>query len=167
MNTKILGITLSLAAGMALGAAAPARADGGSCPPGYYPIGGGPSVGCAPLPGGSSAPQRSGPRLYWEERFGAIAMAPGTNRYGSGNDQTSKRRARKGALEQCGEDCELLVEYKNTCVALVWNDAGAVRYDRGRNQIDAMANALRQCMVETKQECEVAYVGCSKPVQTY
>lgn len=143
-------------------ASGPSFADGGTCPPGYYPVGGGSSIGCAPLP--SSSAQSHRPRVRWDDRSGALAMDPLSGRFAAVERKSSERQARRAALAECGKGCQVLMAYSNGCMSLVWG-GGISFYANGPDAAMAEARALQECSTEAPNQCSVSYTGCSHAVR--
>ena len=155
-------IAMSLV-GLALVLAGPSRAEG-SCPAGYYPIGGGNAgwQGCAPMGGGRDEDQ--GPQ--WETRWGAIATGPGA--FGAVENATSKRSAERIAMQRCrastpGAQCKIKGTYHDQCTALAWGDGGALAF-RSPDRADAERMAVAICSQHTT-DCQLYYSACSLPVR--
>lgn len=157
-----LKFVLAVAIVIACVAAGPSGAEGGTCPPGYYPVGGSGSVGCAPL--SSPGAQNRAPRIRWDSRSGALAMDPASGRFAAAERKKSKRQARRAALAECGEGCKILTTYSNGCMALVWG-AGTSFYASGPDRAAAEDHAVQACSVEAPNQCSVSYSGCSYPVR--
>lgn len=141
-------------------------AEGGTCPDGYYPIGGQGLQGCAPFPGGSggdNAPRDPGPQ--WATRWGAIAVDGTSSRLGGSEKHTSKRRAQKAALADCkkngGTKCKGVIAYYNQCGVLAWGNDWYQAHS-GATTDAATAGALASCSKNTSN-CKVFYTGCSYP----
>lgn len=162
MQRTRLNVLLAFVTSLACLTSTPSDAEGGSCPPGYYPIGGGSSVGCAPIP--SSGAQNLPPRIRWDDRSGALAMDPLSGRFAAVERKGSERQARRAALAECGEGCKVLMAYSNGCMALVWG-AGTSFYANGPDTATAEARALQECSNEAPNQCSVSYTGCSHAVR--
>lgn len=149
-------------ASLCIALSSPARAEGGNCPVGYYPVGGGPSVGCAPLPGsaGNGETQRT---AVFEKRWGAIALDPLTGVYAIANQMNSRRRARKSALARCGAGCKLQFTYFNECVAIA-QGLGPLAISTAADSSEAEMRALEQCAV-VSSGCKVHASECSVPAR--
>lgn len=140
----------------------PATAEGGSCPPGYYPVGGGPSRGCATLPSNTGT-NGGGRSPVYEKRWGAIALNPTTGLYAIANQVDGKRQARKRALEQCGDGCEVQFTYYNQCAAMA-QGRGPVAIATAASKREAESRALAQCAT-VSTDCAVHDSQCSVPVR--
>ena len=142
------------------------RAEGGTCPPGYYPVNSPGVMGCAPIPssGGFSLPE--GP--IWESRWGAIAVDFKKGAYGSVSAKGSKRQAQREARKSCrssggGKDCKISLTYFNQCGVMARGDAYAVTQGAGSID-DASRIAVERCSEHT-QNCRIVLSGCSFPVR--
>lgn len=142
------------------------RAEGGTCPPGYYPIGGGGVQGCAPMPGdgGSDAPD---PGPQWASRWIALAIDVKLGAVGAVRDMPSKRAANKEALKRCRENggtaCKPLASTHNQCMALAWGKGYAATFGAPTGD-GAINGAQRECE-RSSQDCKVVFGACSYPVQ--
>lgn len=144
-----------------------AFAEGG-CPEGMYPTGGGNGgwTSCAPIPGyGSSGPGQSNPQpsQVWVKQWGAIAVDEKAGRLGGTDGSSSKREAKKAAIEECqkngGSKCKVAIAYYNQCGALAWGDNYGTSAS-GPERDDTIKNALASCVKETVN-CKIYYAGCS------
>lgn len=152
----------------------------GRCPPGQYPIGGQGVGGCAPIPGGQASAESGSPvpTGRWETRWGALAQDVGRRTsevlaIGVAEARKSKREAKSLALSECrrmgGQECEIILEYHNQCVALAGPVIGSVPLMnvktvayRSPNERDAKAESVRLCEAEGKgRSCAVIYSACS------
>ena len=143
----------------------------GSCPQGYYPVGGGNGgwAGCAPIPGSgggqSMPPPDPGPQ--WATRWGAIAVDGAAGKFGGANDMTSERKAQRAAIKDCrkngGKKCEITVSYYNQCGAMAWGNNRSVSW-RGPEREATIRDAVAACDKET-DNCAPYYAGCSYPVR--
>lgn len=151
-----------------------ALAEGGTCPQGYYPIGGGNAgwSGCAPMydsgmPVGTTPPAPPNPGPRWEFRWGAIAIDSQKGRFGGADGYRDPRKASRAAVKTCrkngGGKCKIAIEYYNQCGALVWGDTG-VTTSQGPIVDEVVNRTLHACSQQTSN-CQVAYAGCSYPVE--
>jgi hypothetical protein len=140
------------------------HAEGGSCPDGFYPIGGSGAQGCAPIAGyGDSSPRDNEPR--WESRWIAFAVDDKDGVFGVGKDQPSKRAAEGKAMMQCsergGHACRVFGATHDQCLAL----ASGTKYINSYgspNLADAENFALEECGKYT-MNCKIYYSACSYP----
>lgn len=146
-----------------------ARAEGGSCPAGYYPIGGQGAFGCAPIPNypdsGSGSEPRASP--VWETRWGAIAVDFSMGKFGVGNARRTKNEAENIAVGECkkegGTDCEVDLTYYNQCGAIAWGSSD-VRTFRAETKEIASVHAIEACNKQTV-DCKIYYADCSFPAR--
>lgn len=142
-----------------------AQAEGGTCPPGYYPHNIPGVMGCAPIPGYSPGGDPVDPGPQWETRWGAIAI--GNGGYGTASDFSSKRKAKKQALSECkksgAQSCKISVLYYNQCAALAWGESKMITY-RSPDKADAEARVLESCGRIT-ENCRVFYSSCNYPAR--
>lgn len=145
------------------------RADGGSCPDGYYPVGGQGASGCAPIPGYSDS--EGNPEFQaspaWETRWGAIAVDFAMGKFGVGNARRTKDEAEKLALDECkkegGARCEIDLTYYNQCGAIAWGASSAITFRAETKEI-ASAHAIEACSEKTA-DCKIYYANCSLPAR--
>lgn len=152
-----------------------ARAEGGFCPPGYFPTSapGAPVQGCAPIPGYGQQPAAPKERpAYWDERYGAVAWdpeAPGHAGIGIAEQFTSARKARKAALKDCVNNggnkktCKLVTEYANGCMAMAEGATGIRSPHVKSTYEEAKASSMEACESDTT-DCKIVALACSKPV---
>ncbi|HAL23834.1 MAG TPA: hypothetical protein DCP40_14080 [Stenotrophomonas sp.] len=160
------------------GATGRAFAEGGSCPPGYYPIGGQGVQGCAPIPGGSSAstgqsevPANS-PTGHWIKTWGSIAESATSNDAGVSDGKRTKGEAEALAISRCAtagaKDCTVTMSYYNQCVSWLVPKG---RTGRGKGGVGggpkpelARLAAQTQCKNDVPGPCEEVYANCTKPI---
>lgn len=145
-----------------------ASAEGGSCPDGYYPIGGQGATGCAHFPENNErANGSSAPSAKWVTTWGAI-VADGSNAsIGSVVGMPTKRKAEKATLDECkadgGKNCRVDLAYHNQCAVLV---SGANRYlVQSAETIDAASKVGIQKCGAMDTGCRVHYSGCTRPIR--
>ncbi|WP_355586630.1 DUF4189 domain-containing protein [Xanthomonas cannabis] len=135
----------------------------GSCPSGYYPIGGQGVSGCAPMSSGSSgAPQPSG---QWDTKWGALARSKDSSVLGASDSERKKSSAKKKALDLCvqigGEQCKVTLVYKNSCVAQAQSRTlGKLNTFLHKSAAFAEGSALKEC---GHQDCRITCSVCSLP----
>lgn len=143
-----------------------ALAEGGTCPPGYYPVNSPGIMGCAPIPGGSSQPPDTGPS--WVTTWGAIAADGDKQIVASSFNHGSKRRAESSAIKECrakggSKKCKTWVSFYNQCGALAAGDSQAVAF-RAPTVDDASRGAMKDCSALTLN-CKIIQTVCSYPVR--
>lgn len=155
----------------------PARAEG-NCPAGMYPIHSPGVMGCAPIPGAQpqAAPPRVEPRgPQWSNRWGAVARdMTGSEIYGVASNRRTDWEARTLAVVNCmdqgGKKCQVVTEYRNSCVFAAQPHAngvtvpGTVSVVSGGQQDTSRAKALANCEVENRTTCMITYTECSEAV---
>lgn len=144
-----------------------ATAEGGSCPSGYYPVGGAASMGCAPMPnGGAQQPAQS--VEIWQDRYGAIAVDTQGGPLGVATDKHTRSAANKAAMDDCraqgNTSCVLKSSYVNGCTALVTDSAG-YSFTTKETLQEAIDDALQMCAAAKGKNCRLYYQGCSLPVR--
>jgi Domain of unknown function (DUF4189) len=145
-----------------------ALAEGGTCPPGYYPVNSPGVSGCAPIPGygGGQDPVATGPS--WMSTWGAIATDNSVSAIGSVTRQSSKRQAQRNAVKSCRANggtnkCKVSLAYYNQCGVMAIGDSFAVTHGAGTVE-EASKAAIARCSRET-QNCRVILSECSYPVR--
>lgn len=103
----------------------------------------------------------------WEERWGAFASDE-NGVYGIVSDMTSKRKAKRAAVEECksrgGGQCVAVATYANQCVAMVASDVSPhTVYEQ--TEEGALEAAQKKCSDSKQKNCHVFYSGCSLPVR--
>lgn len=143
-----------------------AWAEGGTCPPGYYPVNTPGVMGCAPMPGGGGEPMATGPS--WMTTWGAIATDSSVSAIGSVTRQSSKRQAQKNAIKNCRANggtkkCKVSLAYYNQCGVMAIGDSFAVTHGAGTVE-EASKAAIARCSSETRN-CRIILSECSYPVR--
>jgi hypothetical protein len=147
-------------------------AEGGTCPPGYYPIGGQGAAGCAPIPNDQDSGRRGFVDLQaqWQKTWGAIAIDETVNDGGIGTvtGLPDKQAADGAALAQCrasgGSDgCELLLSYQNQCAVIV-SGASYLNTHSAETVELASSSAVLKCSERTTG-CKIYYSACSAPTR--
>lgn len=104
----------------------------------------------------------------WEDRWGAIADDNRTGQAGTIENQPSKEKAIRIALDLCratgSMNCKVILSYRNQCSAVAWG-AGQLGYASEVNSDRAKASALAECQKRSKSACEIVYSACSLPVK--
>ncbi len=145
-----------------------ALAEGGHCPPGYYPISSPGVMGCAPIPGygdSSQSVQPSSPE--WQTRWGAIAVDGKKGSLGTAVGMRSKGEAENTAMLECrakgGDSCEIDLTYHNQCAVMILgssklNTASAATIE------EATQVGMKTCTA-SDTNCHVYYSDCSYAAQ--
>lgn len=143
-----------------------ATAEGGTCPPGFYPVNSPGVMGCAPMPGGGGGSVVSGPS--WSTTWGAIAIDGPSAVAASSFGQSSKRKAKSVAVSNCRakggtKACKVLLSFYNQCAALAGGDNNASAAGASTLE-EATRNAVRDCSAVTGN-CRVVHSVCTYPVR--
>lgn len=145
-----------------------AYAEGGTCPPGYYPVSSPGVMGCAPIPNYNQNNVSATPTSErWATRWGAIAIDDTSADTGLGtvSDMPSKRKAEQVALSKCRENgaaaCKLKLSYYNQCAAIAWGDTG-YNAARAATVEEASEISIRECSAN-HANCKIYYSECSLP----
>lgn len=164
---------------ISLGMPDSAFAEGGSCPPGYYPIGGQGAQGCAPIPGGggtansgSQEIRLSTPTGRWIKTWGAIAEATATSDAGVSDGKRTKEEAEREAVARCqstgAKDCVAHFTYYNQCVSWLIpkgrSGRGQPAIGTGGTPKFARMFAESRCKNDVEGPCEEVYANCTKPI---
>jgi hypothetical protein len=146
-----------------------AMAEGGHCPPGFYPISSPGVMGCAPIPGYGDGSQSSQPvPQEWQTRWGAIAVDGGKGSLGTAVGMQSEGEAVSAAMMECrakgGDNCEVDLTYHNQCGVMILgssklNTASAATIE------EATQVGMKTCAA-ADTNCRVYYSDCSYPVRT-
>ena len=94
---------------------------------------------------------------------GVLAVNSDTGGWGMAWDYGDLAEARKAALEECGEGCEVVSDFENTCAAFVGSrtaDGFVVSWGSGDNEVDAKTEALEECLTNTTDRCVVEIAVC-------
>lgn len=157
----LLSILLLLVSG-------PLWAEGGSCPPGYYPLNTSGAAGCAPIPDYESSnagthQELASPPARWADTWGAISVDGVSGSLGAVVGFPSEEGARQAALKKCREDggneCSVDLTYHNQCAVMIlgsekYNTASAATLERATKLGMETCNAANT-------NCRVYYSGCS------
>lgn len=143
-----------------------------ACPQGVGPG----SAQCGPSGGGMSpAPSRQ-PSARWKLTWGAFSTDADSNVVGTSTGQSSKRAARRAAVERCkqmgGTNCRPEFEYEHQCAVAVEpievGDGIKIVFGRGPTIEAASGYALPMCQRENGgRMCEVKFSNCTEPYLIY
>ncbi|WP_082012006.1 MULTISPECIES: DUF4189 domain-containing protein [unclassified Rhizobium] len=151
------------------GSGSKAYAEGGTCPPGYYPMGG----GCAPLPpgyyGNQPGPGSDGKSglapEYHPTTYGAIAMTLPRGFWGSRMHTSTQAAADKQALAACAAKgapgCRIVARVKDGCVAIASGfakDPGKAVTSNGK--LITIKVGLFEAEQAAMQACQMSATGC-------
>lgn len=147
-----------------------AMAEGGSCPPGYYPIGGQSVAGCAPMPGsGVDRTADTTPRGKWKTTWSAIAIDSMVGDVGMATGYYREGEARREAIRRCelhgAKKCKAETFF-NQCSVLAWpTTPGGNAVSAGAGSLElAKANALSECASSGGGKCDIVGEQCAEPV---
>jgi uncharacterized protein DUF4189 len=164
-----------------LGVSSFVHAEGGSCPDGYYPIGGQGTSGCAPIPnyqgGTNGSTPIARPQGHWRPTWGAIAMDQSGD-VGVTVGKLSEDDARREALARCAnwgaKNCKVELAYYHQCAVIVKPMreseivAGMAVVQGGPSIEETTQFATSTCMTKNgTNECKVIYADCTKPILEY
>jgi hypothetical protein len=104
---------------------------------------------------------------YVTPDFGAIAYGRANQAYGFSHGWGTRAKAESVALQKCrqhGNDCEVMVWFKNQCGAVVVRGDTRVGYwGLGKSAGEARNVAMKECAKDHGQKCEVLASQCAKP----
>lgn len=144
-----------------------ALAEGGSCPPGYYPVNSPGVMGCAPIPNAGGGVPDVGP--LWVTSWGAISVDGPARVIGASHSQRSKRKANAAAIADCmarggvKKNCKVLISFYNQCGSIAGGDTEATTYSAGTAE-QAGNLALQRCSGLTSN-CKILQTTCSYPMR--
>jgi hypothetical protein len=150
-------------------------AEGGSCPDGYYPIGGQGTMGCAPLPDnyyGNNSNNYASP-VKWVDRWGSIVIGWDANNngiFGKSVNMPNKADAEATAMKDCklqrgGTTCYVAITYEDQCAALAVGTGHGGGTSGGQNPEEAKQGAIKACTRGGGKDCYVLYSACSMAVR--
>ena len=149
-----------------------AHAEGGSCPDGYYPVGGQGTSGCAPIPNYDTGPQDGAevrPTGEWKTTWLAIAIDPIVGDVGVSSGMLTEVDARYEALTRCRKhgatQCRATA-FHNQCAVIAWpQTSGAKTVTAGAATIELASKvALSECASNGGGNCNIVSAECSRPV---
>ena len=148
------------------------------CPQGYAPTGGPDVQGCAPIPGFSGGYQedspnnKSKPKSYWKDSYGAIAFgknANGETVIAYNKKIYSQKLADEEIFLICKAlnytDCKIALQFKNTYAVIVKDEIGEFYASTDSNRDNAAAAAMSACKAKNSKRCDL--VGFLDNTATY
>lgn len=144
-----------------------ALAEGGTCPPGYYPVNSPGVMGCAPIPNAGGGVPDVGP--LWVTSWGAISVDGPARVIGASHSQRSKRKATNAAVSDCvarggvKKNCKVLITFYNQCGAIAGGDTEATTHSAGTAE-QAGKLAFQRCSSLTSN-CKILQTTCSYPIR--
>jgi len=97
--------------------------------------------------------------------YGAIAYGRTSGAWGTSYQWTSQSKAESVAMQNCkehGDDCEVMVWFKQQCGAVAAADGKDAFWGLGANEGQARAQAQRKCEDAGGKGCEIQAAQCSK-----
>lgn len=149
-----------------------AYAEGGSCPDGYYPIGGQGASGCAPIPNYDAEPPErfdARPTGEWKTTWSAIAIDSVVGDVGVASGKFTEADAKNEALMRCKKhgatECQA-ISYHNQCAVIAWPmNVGGKAVTAGAATIEQASKlALSECTSNGGGNCNIVSAECSEPV---
>ena len=107
--------------------------------------------------------QQQQPAEIWEDRYGATAVIRGTSNYFVSTDMNSKESAEADALKKCGTNCEIIGNFRNSCISVTWNGETNL-FRAGGDKKSSDKKAVAACGRSAKT-CELIFSACSLPVR--
>lgn len=99
--------------------------------------------------------------------YGALTISQNesNNIIGTSYGLDSREQANAVAMEKCGGDCIIWIEFSNTCVAVTEGSADRFKVfaDYGRSEGRAGKKAMSQCRDAKFGNCRVIFSACSLP----
>lgn len=97
--------------------------------------------------------------------FGAIAYGRTKKAYGTSYKWGTRAKAESMALKKCGQygnDCEIIVWFRNQCGAVVTrSDSQVVHWGLGKTEGEAKSVAMKKCTENNGHKCEVLIAQCA------
>ena len=149
-----------------------AYAEGGSCPNGYYPIGGQGASGCAPIPNYDTRSQNKTdvrPSGEWKTTWSAIAIDSIVGDVGVSSGKFTEADAKSEALMRCKKhgatECQATT-FHNQCAVIAWpQNVGGKAVTVGAETIELASElALSECASNGGANCNIVNAECSRPV---
>lgn len=144
-----------------LGLSGAAYAEHG-CQAGFIPVNQGNGQTCVAdynLPHWKNQSQPVTPSVTWADRWGAIASNGKTGNVGTIAGQQNKKKAKKIALERCGDGCKIDMVYYNQCAAIAWG-TGSYSVNGAATIDEASTKAMSVCG-QGANDCKVVFTECS------
>jgi Domain of unknown function (DUF4189) len=167
-STKLAlsALTIAITLSSSWNAIAPAHAEGGRCPEGMYPIGGGNAgwEGCAPIPGYPAPSQPSQPSGQWVNSYGALIWAShpdGTPTYAWAGKFDSQTEATSAAMNSCAaefQNCRLANSFSNGFLAIAKDNRGGLYQGFAGKRRRAERNARKECEAAGGKDCKIEKV---------
>jgi Domain of unknown function (DUF4189) len=92
-----------------------------------------------------------------QQLWGAVAYNSKTGAYGYAVDVKSKRDAEAGAFRQCGNDCDTIRTFRNTCGAIAVKPRHTY-WDTGASREIVETKVLKKC---GDAQCKVVVWACT------
>ncbi len=105
-------------------------------------------------PAAAAAP-KSG--KYPDRPWGAVAYHSKTGQYGYAVNYRTRRAAESEAFRQCGNDCDLIKSFRDTCAAIA-SSGRHYAWDTGASREIAEMKARKKCGGEA---CKVVVWACT------
>lgn len=102
----------------------------------------------------------AGGEAYAADTYAAIAFSKVNGLSGSWHRAGTWAQAEEGALQECGESCNVVVWVRNQCAVLAVGDGNGYGYSYSTDGDAAVNAALGYCDNETSN-CEVRVMICS------
>ena len=91
--------------------------------------------------------------------YGSLAYNHQTGAAGIGRDRQTQSDADFRATLECGDDCRVVVRFRNSCAAYAVGDKGN-GWGIGPSLPKAKSEALKQCQDKT-ENCSIRVSGCA------
>lgn len=95
-----------------------------------------------------------------DDMYGALAYNADDGSFGWAVDFPTQKQANAKALKECGDDCEVAMEFQNTCASFAMGSKGAYGWAYAPTKKEAQEMALDYCS-ERGRNCEVKVWACT------
>ncbi len=90
---------------------------------------------------------------------GALAVGEG-ERFGVSRNHPSKHRAEQIAMDNCGRDCRIVLNFRDVCAAFAHSPNGHNGWATGRDEHFARERAREFCEEHGGHHCRIVTVQC-------
>lgn len=94
------------------------------------------------------------------DMFGSLAFNKDTDAYGWAVDFETQGEADAAALKSCGDGCDVVIQFQNTCAAFALGDNHSWGWAHNVNKSIAQKNAVANCS-KYGTGCTMKVWGCT------
>lgn len=94
------------------------------------------------------------------DMFGSLAFNKDTDAYGWAVDYDTQAEADSAALKSCGDGCEVVIQFQNTCAAFALGANHSWGWAHSTNKAVAQKNAVANCS-KYGTDCAIKVWGCT------